>query len=69
MAYHSYSLMHVPLDPRQMHERDPFGDEHNGAWYLYAKGSGVWYNIGKTISFRRSTRTLMRTSTHSAMRR
>ena len=34
-----------------MHERDPFGDEHNGAWYLYAKGSGVWYNIGKTISF------------------
>ena len=21
-----------------MHERDPFGDEHNGAWFLYAKG-------------------------------
>jgi hypothetical protein len=26
-----------------MHEQDPFGDEHNGAWYLFAKGSGVWF--------------------------
>ena len=34
-----------------MHERDPFGDEHDGLWFLYAKGSGVWYNIGKTIVF------------------
>lgn len=34
-----------------MHEQDPFGDEHNGAWFLYAKGSGVWYNIGKSITF------------------
>ena len=34
-----------------MHEADPFGDEHYGAWFLYAKGSGVWYNIGKTLSF------------------
>jgi hypothetical protein len=34
-----------------MHEADPFGDEHNGAWYVYAKGSGVWYNIGKSITF------------------
>ena len=34
-----------------MHEQDPFGDEHNGAWYLHAKGSGVWYNIGTSITF------------------
>lgn len=34
-----------------MHERDPFGDEHNGVWFLYAKGSGVWYNIGTSITF------------------
>jgi hypothetical protein len=33
------------------HQKDPFGDEHFGAWFLYAKGSGVWYNIGKTINF------------------
>lgn len=34
-----------------MHEQDPFGDEHNGAWFVHAKGSGVWYNIGKTVTF------------------
>jgi hypothetical protein len=34
-----------------MHKQDPFGDEHYGAWFLYAKGSGVWFNTGKTIQF------------------
>ena len=34
-----------------MHKKDPFGDEHYGAWFLYAKGSGVWYNTGKFIEF------------------
>ena len=34
-----------------MREEDPFGDEHYGAWYVSAKGSGVWLNIGKTITF------------------
>jgi len=34
-----------------LHEQDPFGDEHFGAWYLHAKGSGVWYNIGKSVTF------------------
>jgi hypothetical protein len=33
------------------HQKDPFGDEHFGAWFLYAKGSGVWFQIGKVISF------------------
>ena len=26
-------------------------DEKNGAWFYYAKGSGMWFNLGKTISF------------------
>jgi hypothetical protein len=34
-----------------MHHKDPFGDEHHGLWFLYAKGSGIWFNTGKTISF------------------
>jgi len=34
-----------------IHEKDPFGDEHFGAWMMYAKGSGVWFNTGKTKAF------------------
>ena len=34
-----------------LHEKDPFGDEKHGCWMLKAKGSGIWFNIGKTISF------------------
>jgi hypothetical protein len=33
------------------HLADPFGDEHHGLWFLYAKGSGFWYKLGKTITF------------------
>merc|ERR1719263_2288289 len=32
-----------------IHRKDPWGDEHVGAWFFYAKGSGMWFNIGKTI--------------------
>ena len=24
------------------HQKDPFGDEHFGMWFMYAKGSGVF---------------------------
>lgn len=34
-----------------VHKRDPFGDEHYGAWLLYAPGSGIWYDIGQTLNF------------------
>lgn len=34
-----------------LHEADPFGDENFGAWFVYAPGSGLWFDIGKTISF------------------
>lgn len=34
-----------------VHRKDPWGDEHYGAWFFYAKGSGMWFNLGKTISF------------------
>lgn len=33
------------------HQSDPFSDEHHGLWLLYAKGNGIWFNIGKTIVF------------------
>jgi len=26
-------------------------DENFGAWFYYAKGSGIWYNIGKSVAF------------------
>ena len=26
-------------------------DEHTGAWFLYAKGSGIWLDLGQTIVF------------------
>lgn len=34
-----------------LHAADPFGDEHFGAWFMYAPGSGIYFNLGKTISF------------------
>ena len=33
------------------HHRDPFGDEHHGMWFVYAKGSGVFLDLGKTRVF------------------
>jgi hypothetical protein len=33
------------------HEKDPFGDEHFGMWFMYAAGSGVYFDIGKTKIF------------------
>lgn len=34
-----------------MHRADPFGDEHYGSWLMYAPGSGIYFNLGKTIAF------------------
>ena len=34
-----------------LHEADPFGDEHFGMWMVFAPGSGIWFNLGVTISF------------------
>ena len=33
------------------HKKDPFGDEHHGMWFLYAKGSGVFLQLGTTKIF------------------
>ena len=33
-----------------MHKAKP-QDERFGAWFLYAKGSGMWINLGRTIAF------------------
>ena len=27
------------------------GDEHIGAWFFHASGSGIWVNVGKTVHF------------------
>ena len=35
------------------HHKDPFGDEHEGMWFLYAKGSGIFLHIGSTKVFNR----------------
>jgi hypothetical protein len=34
-----------------IHTADPFGDEHYGAWFMYAPGSGIYFYLGSTISF------------------
>ena len=37
-----------------IHEADTstgWADENNGAWFFYAKGSGIWVNLGKTVVF------------------
>lgn len=34
-----------------LHKQDPFGDEAAGCWFIYAPGSGIWFSMGKTISF------------------
>ena len=34
------------------HHKDPFGDEHHGMWFVYAKGSGVFLDLGKTKVFK-----------------
>ena len=33
------------------HRKDPFGDEHHGMWFVYAKGSGVFLQLGTTKIF------------------
>lgn len=34
-----------------IHMADPFGDEHYGAWFMYAPGSGIYVFLGQTIAF------------------
>ena len=34
-----------------MGSKGGLSDEHVGSWFFYAKGSGMWFNIGKTITF------------------
>jgi len=32
-----------------LHQKDPWHDEAQGMWLLYAKGSGIWFNVGKSL--------------------
>ena len=37
------------------HAQDEWTDEKTGAWFFFAKGSGIWFNLGSTISFKSHT--------------
>jgi len=51
--WHPYPFQAIPTNDwaEILHEADPFGDEHYGAWLMYAPGSGIYFSIGQTISF------------------
>jgi len=51
--WHAYPYTARPASSwvEVIHEADPFGDESHGAWMLYTPGSGIYFNIGKTIAF------------------
>lgn len=48
-----------------LHEADPFGDETHGAWMLYTPGSGIYFDIGKTIVFQEHQDAYTHFNTHS----
>ena len=51
--WHMYPYAALPANSwhEVIHEADPFGDEHFGMWLMYAPGSGIYFNLGNTISF------------------
>lgn len=51
--WHAYPYGALPANAwaEVIHKADPFGDEHWGAWFQYAPGSGIYFNLGTTISF------------------
>ena len=51
--WHQYPYAALPASTRVevFHEADPFGDEHFGMWLVYAPGSGIWFDLGRTIAF------------------
>lgn len=52
-AWHPYPYVAFTANSwvEVMHEADPFGDELHGAWFVYAKGSGIYFDLGNTIAF------------------
>ena len=51
--WHAYPYTALPAGSRVevIHEADPFGDETHGMWLQYAPGSGIYFDLGKTIAF------------------
>ena len=51
--WHSYPYPSTADDVYMevMRAADPFGDEHVGAWFLWAPGSGIFLYTGRTIVF------------------
>jgi hypothetical protein len=51
-VWHPYPYFGFPHSwVEVIHERDPFGDESEGAWFLYAPGSAIYFNTGVTLGF------------------
>jgi len=54
VAWSWHPLPHVAIPDNTWVEvihRKFVKDEHAGAWFFYARGGGIWFNMGKTISF------------------
>jgi len=51
--WHPYPYQKLAANSWQevLHEADPWGDEHFGAWFVYAPGSGIYFHLGNTIAF------------------
>lgn len=51
--WHPYPYAALPANSwvEVLHQADPFGDEHYGAWLMYAPGTGIYFHLGTTISF------------------
>merc|ERR1712070_618591 len=51
--WHPYPYAALPAGSwvEVLHEADPFGDEAFGLWFVYAPGSGIYFDTGKTMSF------------------
>jgi len=52
-AWHPYPYTAIRSNvwAEVMHEKDPFGDETAGAWFMWSPGSGIYFNTGETVSF------------------
>merc|ERR1711964_132523 len=52
-VWHPYPYTALPARSwvEIVHMADPFGDEHFGAWFNYAPGSGIYFNLESTIAF------------------
>lgn len=55
VAWSWHPLPHIAFPDNQwvevIHKKLYIGDEQSGSWFFYARGGGIWFNLGKTIAF------------------